>query len=132
TFSAGEDLAASEEGMDYVFVLDTSGSMRDAGKLLLSKDCVSAFIAELGEKDRFEVMTFNVSPSLAFSEARAATPENKHEGMAWLNDARAAGGTILEPALQTAYRYATTDRPLNVVILSDGLTEQSERAKLLR
>src|SRR5690606_34317566 len=30
------------------------------------------------------------------------------------------------------YRYATADRPLNVVILSDGLTEQSETAKLLR
>jgi Ca-activated chloride channel family protein len=132
TFSAGEDLAASDQGMDYVFVLDTSGSMSDAGKLLLSKDCVNAFIAELGDKDRFEVMTFNVSPSLAFSEMRGATPENKHEAMSWLDYARAAGGTVLEPALSTAYKYATADRPLNVVILSDGLTEQSERAKLLR
>ncbi|MGV3531272.1 MAG: VIT and vWA domain-containing protein, partial [Chthoniobacteraceae bacterium] len=132
TFSAGEDVAASDQGMDYVFVLDTSGSMSDAGKLLLSKDCVNAFIAELGDKDRFEVMTFNVSPSLAFSEMRGATAENKHEAMAWLNDARAAGGTVLEPALGTAYRYATADRPLNVIILSDGLTEQSETAKLLR
>ncbi len=132
TFSAGEDLAASDEGMDYVFVLDTSGSMRDAGKLLLSKDCVNAFVAELGEKDRFEVMTFNVSPALAFNGIRNASAENKHAGMAWLNDARAAGGTVLEPALSTAYKYATADRPLNVIILSDGLTEQSERAKLLR
>lgn len=132
TFSAGEDLAASDQGMDYIFVLDTSGSMSDAGKLLLSKDCVNAFINELGEKDRFEVMTFNVSPALTFSGIRDATAENKHEGMAWLNDARAAGGTVLEPALSTAYKYATADRPLNVVILSDGLTEQSERAKLLR
>lgn len=132
TFSAGEDLAASDQGMDYIFVLDTSGSMSDAGKLLLSKDCVNAFINELGEKDRFEVMTFNVSPALAFSGIRDATAENKHEGMAWLNAARAAGGTVLEPALSTAYKYATADRPLNVVILSDGLTEQSEHAKLLR
>ena len=35
--------------MDYVFVLDVSGSMADDGKLLVSKDSVAAFLNELGE-----------------------------------------------------------------------------------
>src|SRR4030095_16394826 len=44
----------------------------------------------------------------------------------------ARGGTVLQPAISTAYKYASADRPLNVVILSDGLTEQQERQILLQ
>ena len=35
------------------------------------------------------------------------------------------------PAITAAYRYRTPDRPLNVVVLSDGLTEPGDRAELL-
>ena len=42
------------------------------------------------------------------------------------------GGTVLQPALQVAFDYKDADRPLNVVILSDGMTEQRERAVLLQ
>ena len=38
---------------------------------------------------------------------------------------------MLRPAISAAYRYGNPDRPLNVVILSDGLTEQSEQSELL-
>jgi len=34
--------------MDYVFVLDISGSMMDDSKLQLSRDSIDAFIRELG------------------------------------------------------------------------------------
>jgi Ca-activated chloride channel family protein len=34
--------------------------------------------------------------------------------------------------MSTAYKYASNDRPLNVVILSDGLTDQQERTLLLQ
>src|SRR5688572_1667164 len=131
TVTAGEDLAKKEEGMDYVFVLDVSGSMAQDGKLLLSKDSLGSFINELNEKDRFEVMTFNVQPHLAFNELRAATAESKQQATAFLATQPARGGTILNPALTTAYKYANPDRPLNVVILSDGMTEQEERRVLL-
>ena len=130
TLTAGEDLAKSNDGMDYVFVLDVSGSMAQDGKLLLSKDSLGAFIAELGEKDRFEVMAFNVQPYLAFHELRAATAEVKQEANSFLATQQARGGTVLNPALTTAYKYANPDRPLNVVILSDGLTEQQEQRAL--
>jgi Ca-activated chloride channel family protein len=39
---------------------------------------------------------------------------------------------VLQPALQVAYDYKDEDRPLNVVILSDGMTEQRERTVLLQ
>lgn len=132
TLTPGEDLNKNESGMDYIFLLDVSGSMADDGKLLLSKDSVGAFIQELGAEDRFEVMAFNVQPNLAFREMRGATEGAKTEAMTYLNGQAARGGTVLAPALTAAFRYSTPDRPLNVVILSDGLTEQKDRATMLQ
>ena len=132
TLTAGEDLTQLDRGMDYVFVLDVSGSMANDGKLLLSKDSIGAFINELGKEDRFEVMTFNVSPNLAFTQLQPATDENKVAAVDYLRTKSARGGTVLNSAIQTAYKYAEADRPLNVIILSDGLTEQRERQTLLQ
>jgi Ca-activated chloride channel family protein len=132
TLTAGEEVAQKQDSMDYVFVVDASGSMADSGKLLLSKDAVHAFLNELGDEDRFEVMTFNVTPSLAFGQLQAGSAANKQRAMAYLSGQAARGGTVLQPAITTAYKFASNDRPLNVVILSDGLTEQQERQILLQ
>jgi Ca-activated chloride channel family protein len=126
TLSAGADAPGKETGADYVFVLE-----RDDGKLLLSKDCLGEFIRQLGADDRFELMTFNIQPHLAFNGKRAADAKAKQDALAFLTAAQAGGGTVLNPAITTAYKYADADRPLNVVILSDGLTDQSERRSLL-
>jgi Ca-activated chloride channel family protein len=131
TLTAGEDLAKVDDGMDYVFVLDVSGSMGDDGKLLLSKDSVGAFINELGDKDRFELLTFNVQLQPLFRQLTPVNVDTRQQSVAFLATQRAAGGTVLNPAITTAYKYANPDRTLNVVILSDGLTEQQERRTLL-
>ncbi len=132
TLTAGEDLAKLDAGMDYVFLLDISGSMAQDGKLLLSKDSIGSFINELSEQDRIEIITFNVQPNLAFKELRGATAQTKDAAQAFLSSQQARGGTVLNPAVTTAYKYASADRPLNVVIFSDGLTEQQERRTLLQ
>jgi Ca-activated chloride channel family protein len=132
TLTAGQEGAATQDSMDYVFVVDISGSMADDGKLLASKDSVAAFLNELGDGDRFELMTFNLQPGLAFGQLAPATAANKQRASDYLARQQARGGTALQPAIATAYKYATADRPLNVVILSDGLTEQQERAVLLQ
>ena len=132
TLTAGQEIPKTQQNMDYVFVVDVSGSMADAGKLLTAKDSVGAFMQELGDGDRFEVMTFNIKPNLAFGQLQAATAENKERGIAYLAKQEARGGTVLRPAISTAYKYASNDQPLNVVILSDGLTEQQERQTLLQ
>jgi Ca-activated chloride channel homolog len=132
TLTAGQDAAKQLDSMDYVFVVDVSGSMAADGKLLISKDSVAAFLNELSETDRFEVMAFNLQPSLAFSSLQPATAANKQRALEYLSRQEARGGTVLQPAMATAYKYASPDRPLNVVILSDGLTEQQERQTLLQ
>jgi Ca-activated chloride channel family protein len=131
SLTAGQEVAEKQQGMDYVFVLDASGSMADSGKLLISKDAVAAFLDELDEADRFEVMTFNVKPDLGFGQLQPADPANKQRAVNYLAGQAARGGTVLQPAIATAYKYASADRPLNVIILSDGLTEQQERRILL-
>lgn len=132
TLTAGQDVAQKQDSMDYVFVVDVSGSMAADGKLLVSKDSVAAFLNQLSDTDRFEVMTFNIKPSLAFSQLQPASAANKQRALEYLSQQEARGGTVLQPAIATAYKYASTDRPLNVVILSDGLTEQQERQTLLQ
>ncbi len=133
TLTAGEELGKAEDlGMDYVFVLDISGSMNNDGKLGLSRSSLDAFIRALGADDRFEIVTFNVAANSLFQELRAADAGAKDAAVAFLGDQRARGGTFLEPAIRLAYRYKDADRALNVVVLSDGMTEQRERQTLLR
>ncbi len=54
TLSAGEELAEAYSGMDYVFLLDVSGSMANDGKL---RESINAFIRSLAPEDRFEVLS---------------------------------------------------------------------------
>ncbi|HEV3300225.1 MAG TPA: VIT domain-containing protein [Planctomycetaceae bacterium] len=131
TMTPGKELEAAQHGMDYVFLLDISGSMRDDSKLALSRDSIDAFIRELGTDDRFELITFNVAPEALFKELRAVNKESLAKAVEFLRAQQARGGTVLRPAMAAAYRYGNPDRPLNVVILSDGLTEQSEQSELL-
>jgi len=131
TLTAGEDLAAMDDSMDYIFVLDISGSMGNDGKLGLSRESIMAFIDELEADDRFDVMTFNIQPTTLFGSLQPAVGNANTEARQFLDQQSARGGTVLNPAITTAYKYADPDRVLNVVILSDGMTEQRERTALL-
>jgi len=131
TLTAGEELGEAGEGMDYVFLLDVSGSMANSAKLSISRRSVAAFVEQLSPEDQFEVMTFNVTPNPLFNELRGSDEATQTQAMEFLNSQRARGGTVLRPALTTAYRYRDSDRPLNVVVLSDGMTEQKEQRELV-
>jgi len=130
--TAGKELARIERGMDYVFLLDVSGSMAHDGKLRLSRNSTAAFVDTLGAKDRFEIITFNSGARTLFKKLQTADADTKKKGVAFLDSQEARGGTVLSPAMQVAYKYADPDRTLNVVVLSDGMTQQGERTMLLR
>jgi Ca-activated chloride channel family protein len=132
TLTPGEDLSSTAEPMDYLFLLDISGSMARDGKLQLSNKSVSAFIESLDSEDRFDCLAFNLSPTPLFKELRSATKENLDQAASFLAQQRARGGTVLQPAITAAYSYRDDDRPLNVVLLSDGMTQAGEQAELMR
>ena len=131
TITAGEELSDKSAGQDYIFVLDISGSMANDSKLTTSRNSLGAFINGLGEKDRFEVITFNVTPNTLFNQLRDVSTDSKEKASDFLRSQKARGGTVLHSAITTAYKYSDPDRSLNVVVLSDGMTEQQEREDLL-
>lgn len=131
SLTAGEELENATGGMDYVFVVDISGSMRNDGKLVLSQKAVQAFVNALGAEDRFDVMVFNSKPEMMFGQLGEVNDEGKAQLKGFLGEQFARGGTDLRPAMTAAYRYKQADRELNVVVLSDGMTERGEQQELL-
>ena len=130
--TAGEELATVVSGMDYVFILDVSGSMQHDGKMRLSRESIGEFVNVLGDDDRFELIAFNVQPRPLFNRLSEVTADTRQRAVGFLASQQARGGTVLNPAITTAYKYADPDRTMNVVILSDGMTEQRERQQLLQ
>ena len=131
TMTAGDELAKLDEPMDYVFVLDISGSMADAGKLQMSQNSIEAFVRALSPDDRFDIMTFNMQPTTLFGNLMPVSTETLNTASSFLASQQARGGTSLTPAIKTAYRYGDPDRRLNVVVMSDGMTDQGESSELL-
>lgn len=131
TLTAGEELKKNDQGGDYVFILDISGSMANDDKLSASRSSIDSFITTLSDKDRFEIITFNRESRPLFNNLTTASNETRKEALSFLSSIEAKGGTFMQPALTAAYKYNDLDRTLNVVILSDGMTEQSERNVLM-
>lgn len=130
TMTAGKELESEYQGMDYVFVVDISGSMLSDSKLELSSRAVAAFIKTLGKLDRFEVMTFNTSPNLLFNRLVDVNDENSTQATSYILGQKARGGTLLRPAVRTACNYKSPERPLNIVLLSDGMTDTQENVAI--
>ncbi|MCL4215986.1 MAG: VWA domain-containing protein [Candidatus Hydrogenedentes bacterium] len=132
--TVGEELSGANDGMDYIFVLDISGSMAAERKLDTSSNVVTAFLDVLSDEDRFDIVAFNTQPYRCFEQLTAPDETAQTRARDFLGDQRPKGGTVLQAAIRTAYSYAqiSADRQLNVVILSDGLTEQRDRPALLQ
>lgn len=131
TLTAGTELEKLNQGMDYVFVLDVSGSMAHDGKLGMSRNSLAAFIQGLSDEDRFELIAFNNQPQPLFRQLISVNETAQEQAIQHLEKQRPRGGTDLRGALETAYRYRASDRTLNVVLLSDGMTEVREHKELL-
>lgn len=131
TLTAGKELEGSTQGADYVFLLDVSGSMEREDKLGLSRKSIEAFVETLAPQDRVELITFNVGAIPLFGMMKSADDAAKQAATTFLASQRARGGTVLRPAMEAAYRYLDKDRPLNVIVISDGMTEQNEQRELI-
>jgi Ca-activated chloride channel family protein len=133
TLTLGKDLEKFKRPQDFVFVLDTSGSMEADAKMQTSTETVKEFLQILDEEDRFEIISFNSAPRPLFRELRPGKDEESvRRADDLLDHLRPGGRTQMEPALNLAYRYASDDRPLNVILISDGMTEASERELIRR
>ena len=105
---------------EYVFVIDTSGSMHGF-PLEQCKRVVRRCLEDLRPEDRFQVILFAGAAETLAPSPLDATPENVRRALAYVDAARGGGGTEFLPALQQALAAPADDRRSRIVLfLSDG------------
>lgn len=112
---------------DIVFVLDTSGSMADEGKMEKARAALLFGIRNLREGDRFNVINFAGEEHLFEKDLVPATNGNKKRGEEFVKKLTPNGGTNINDALTAAARqFDSSDRPKMLVFLTDGLPTVGE------
>ena len=118
----GIDLKPITGGADYVYVLDTSGSMK--GKIRTLSDGVSKVLGQMDSRDRFRVIAFNNRASDVTGGWREATPGNVEDAIRKVGNLRPEGGTNVYDGLQLALGGLDDDRATSVVLVTDGVTNR--------
>src|SRR5918993_429456 len=110
------------EAKDIVFVLDTSGSMSDAGKMEKARGALLYGIRILRPQDRFNVISFSGEERLMEPGMIAADDAGRKRGEQFAKSLRPVGGTNINQALLTSMQqFQSSDRPKILVFMTDGL-----------
>lgn len=112
---------------DVIFVLDTSGSMAEEGKIEKARAALLFGIKTLREADRFNVISFAGEERLMEGALIQADERGRARGIEFVQSLKANGGTNINGALVAALRqFDTSDRPKMLVFLTDGLPTVGE------
>jgi Ca-activated chloride channel family protein len=105
---------------EMVFVMDTSGSMSGA-PIEKSKQTMLHCIANLNDKDTFNVITFSGDTRILFPQPVPATDENRRKATAFLASREASGGTEMMKAIKAALDPSDAADHLRIVVfMTDG------------
>lgn len=115
----GLDLKPLDHGADYVFVLDTSGSMQT--KLQILTDGVSRVLGKMTPKDRYRIITFATNADDLTRGWKDATQPNVEETIRQINALRSSGSTNLYDGLNMAMQGLDSDRATSVILVTDGV-----------
>lgn len=115
----GVDLQPLNNGADYVFVLDVSGSMQ--GKIATLADGVVQALGRMQPQDRFRIITFtsNARELIGWTEA---TPLNVQAAAERVRSLSVHDSTNLFAGLQLALQKLDDDRATSLVLVTDGVT----------
>lgn len=122
TLTPGIDLEPIKNGADYLFVLDTSGSM--SGKIATLAGGMERALGELRPEDRVFVVTFSNN---ATSLTRGWVPATEKGVLSLIEKVRnlnSSGGTNLYAGLKAGLREVDADRPTNLILVTDGVSNQ--------
>lgn len=120
TITPGVSLARIAEGVDWVFVLDVSGSMNGA-KLKTLSDGIARVIGRMTGGDRFRIVTFNNEARDLTGGFLPATPENIARALTLVGQLSAEGSTNLHAGLAAGLRKTEDERTTSLVLVSDGV-----------
>ena len=126
--SPKDDIAERElVSKDIIFVLDTSGSMAEEGKMEKARSALLFGIAGLREGDRFNIVNFAGEEHLFEKGVVEASTDNKKRGEEFVKKLRPTGGTNINDALRASMRqFDSSERPKMLVFLTDGLPTVGE------
>jgi Ca-activated chloride channel family protein len=112
---------------DIVFVLDTSGSMNDEGKIEKARSALLFGVKSLRAEDRFNIISFAGEERLMESGMIAADEKGRARGAEFVGKLKATGGTNINDALKAALKqFDNSDRPKMLVFMTDGLPTVGE------
>jgi Ca-activated chloride channel homolog len=132
TLSPRDDLAEKQVvNKDIVFVLDTSGSMSDEGKMDKARNALLFGIRTLRDGDRFNVINFAGDEHLMEPRLIEANAAGRLRGEEFVKTLRPTGGTNINDALLTSIKqFEKGSRPRMLVFMTDGLATVGERNTL--
>jgi Ca-activated chloride channel family protein len=127
----GVDLAPLNQGADYSFVLDTSGSMK--GKIHTLAEGIAQGLGQMTAQDRFRIVSFENSAREIIGWT-AATPAHVQTAIGQVKSLQPGGGTNLYAGLELGLKDLDADRATSVILVTDGVTNQGfvEPAKFHR
>jgi Ca-activated chloride channel family protein len=112
---------------DIVFVLDTSGSMAEEGKMEKARAALLYGIRILRPQDRFNVISFSGEEHLMETGLVNADDQGRKRGETFVQSLRPVGGTNINQAALIALRqFEIGNRPKILVFLTDGLPTVGE------
>lgn len=112
---------------DIVFVLDTSGSMADEGKMEKARSALLFGIRTLRDEDRFNVINFAGEEHLLAEGLIRADADGKRRGEDFVKKLKPNGGTNINDALLAAKKqFTASERPKILVFMTDGLPTVGE------
>ncbi|HLM24595.1 MAG TPA: VIT and VWA domain-containing protein [Pyrinomonadaceae bacterium] len=114
---------------DVVFVVDTSGSMAEEGKMEKARAALLYGVRILRPQDRFNIISFAGEEHLMEAGLIAADEKGRARGEAFVKALKPVGGTNINQSLLASLRqFSETDRerPKMLVFMTDGLPTVDE------
>jgi Ca-activated chloride channel family protein len=115
---------------DFVYVIDTSGSMRGK-RLTQAKNALKYCLKNLSEGDRFTMINFASTVNKYSNTLQATTTGNLQAAANWVDVLEATGGTAIDDALREALAIRSNDvgegRTNTMVFFTDGQPTWGER-----
>jgi len=109
---------------DVVFVVDTSGSMAEEGKMEKARAALLYGVRILRPQDRFNVVSFAGEEHLMEAGLIAADEKGRQRGEAFIKQLKPVGGTNINQSLITSmsqFSEGDRSRPKILVFMTDGL-----------
>src|SRR5438874_1675316 len=106
---------------DIVFVLDTSGSMAEEGKMEKARKALLFGVKTLHDGDRFNIINFAGEEHLMERSLISANAEGKRRGEEFITRLQPSGGTNINDSLIASLKqFEKSDRPKMLVFMTDG------------